>query len=892
MTTTVDRPTRTRPATLVDAILARALDDPDRPCLIGADETLSWGAFAARVGAVAAAYAGARRLVLLTPGRDIDSVVEYVGALAADQVVLLAPPPERRRPGPDPAAQWIASWDPDVVVDPGSDLDHEGRTWRRGDRHASAHTLHPDLALLLGTSGSTGSPKLVRQGHAGVLANAEAIADTLDVRADDVAATTLPLHYCYGLSVLHSHLLRGATLSLTDDSVLAPAFWERARRDGVTTFPGVPHTFELLARRGFSREDLPTLRYLTQAGGRMPPGRVRALAQQGRREGWDLVVMYGQTEATARMAVLPAERAERAPDAIGLPLPGTSFSLEPLAGPAVTGTPDTPPGVGELVFHGPNVMLGYATDSADLARGQEVTALRTGDLARRRDDGLWQVVGRCSRLAKPHGVRVDLDHLERSLAAGGLVASVADAGDRIVVAVCSGARPVDTDRVRDDVTAASGLPPVAVEILALPDLPRLDNGKVDYPALAALPTEATAEAGTETGMEAGTEAGTGAGAERAATPLDRQVAALYARVLGLREVARDDSFTTLGGDSLSYVEASLGLERILGHLPGDWPTRSVARLAAAEPTSAVARSRRGSVVETNVVLRALAILTIVASHANLVALLGGAHLLLAVVGFNLARFQLSAPDRLERTRRIARGLGRVVLPSVVVIGVVAALSPAITWRQTLLLTSLTEWTWSEPRWSYWFIEALAQSLIVIALLLAVPALDRASRRWPFAFPLLLTIALVPLRKDWFDIPGDHVHRVHGVLWLVVLGWAAAQARTTAQRCLVTAVGLAMTPGLFIGLERHLYLALGLVVLVWVPHLRMPRWVAGLIVPIAGASLWIYLLHWQVYPHLEDRWPLAATVLSVLVGILGWRLWESGAGVVRRLVRHARPTPAA
>ena len=100
----------------------------------------------------------------------------------------------------------------------------------------------------------------------------------------------------------------------------------------------------------------------------------------------------------------------------------------------------------------------------------------------------------------------------------------------------------------------------------------------------------------------------------------------------------------------------------------------------------------------------------------------------------------------------------------------------------------------------------------------------------------------------------------------------------------------MTPGLFVGLERHLYLAVGLVVLVWVPHLRMPRWAARLLIPVAGASLWIYLLHWQVYPHLEDRWPLAATLLSVLVGILGWRLWEAGAGVVRRLVHRARPAP--
>jgi acyl-CoA synthetase (AMP-forming)/AMP-acid ligase II len=393
-----------RPGTLVGAVLAAAAERPEQVALHGPgpEGVTTWADLVARVHRAAAEYAGARRLVLLVPGNDVDSVVEYLAALLADQVVLLAAGPA--------VAGLVEAWDPDVVADPATGRRTFCRTTSLGaaDPTASAHDLHPELSLLLSTSGSTGSPKLVRLSHAAVLANAEAIADALGIRADDVAATTLPLHYCYGLSVLHSHLVRGAAVSLTDASVLDDGFWEQARRGGVTTFPGVPHTFELLARRGFSREDLPSLRYLTQAGGRMVPARVRELAAQGAREGFDLVVMYGATEATARMAVLAPASTAAAPGSIGRPLAGASFELAPVEG--------AEPGVGELVFHGPNVMLGYATAPGDLALGRTTHELRTGDLARRRGDGLWEVVGRRSRIAKVFGLRVDLDRAERELA--------------------------------------------------------------------------------------------------------------------------------------------------------------------------------------------------------------------------------------------------------------------------------------------------------------------------------------------------------------------------------------------------------------------------------------------------------------------------------------------
>lgn len=826
MTTTPQvRPT---PAPLI----AHLASFGERRALVTAAGTLSYADLARRVEEAAAAYAGGRRLVLLTPGNDVDSVVEYVAALAAEQVVLVSSP--TAAPGLEEA------YAPDVVAGP------QGREWRSGE---SRHTLHPDLALLLSTSGSTGSPKLVRLARDGVLANAVAIAETLGIRDTDLAATTLPLHYCYGLSVLHSHLLRGAGLLLTDLSVVDECFWDLVREHGVTTIPGVPHTFELLERAGFADRDVPSVRALTQAGGRMSPERVRAVAELGQRRGFDLFVMYGATEASARMSVLPPDLALTAPESIGRPLPGTSFALSPVE--------DAGDGVGELVFTGPNVMMGYAESPAGLAAGRTVDALHTGDLARRRPDGLWEVVGRTSRIAKVCGLRIDLDRVERTLALAGTVTAVADAGDRLVVGVVDGARPVDAGAVRRAAADSAGLAPTGVEVVVLPDLPRLANGKVDHRALATLADTSAPHVPHD------------AAAPR---PTAADVTALLARLLGRPEATPDDSFVALGGDSLSYVEVSLRLEDLLGHLPAGWPTMPATALAGAAP----GRRRRGVAVETNVALRALAIVTIVGSHANLFTLLGGAHVLLAIVGFNLGRFQLGDRSRAERTRAVLRGLARVVVPSVVVIGAVAAVSRDITWKQAALLTAFTEWSWSEPRWSYWFVEALALAVLVLAAILAVPAVDRATRRHPFATPVVLTLLLLPTRYDLVGMPGDHVHRAHGVLWLLTLGWAMSQARTTRQRLLVSALVLALVPGFFSvgGLDRHVYLTLGLLALTWVQQVRLPALVGPVVGVVAASSLWIYLLHWRVYPWFEVDFPLLATLLSLAVGVVA-------AGAVRR-----------
>ncbi|WP_258190888.1 AMP-binding protein [Arthrobacter sp. PAMC25284] len=243
----------------------------DSPAILTRSGILSYQELADRVTALARRLGPVRRLVALAAANDVDSLVAYLAALESGHPLIVVPADK-----PSALDAVLSVYDPDVVL-----RSRAGAAGFDERRPGTAHELHPDLALLLSTSGSTGSPKLVRLSHANVQSNAEAIADYLGIGPGDRAATTLPMSYSYGLSVINSHLLRGAGLVLTEHSVVDPCFWDLFRSAGATSFAAVPYTFELLERVGFAGMDLPRLRYVTQAGGRLDPDTVHSFAELG-----------------------------------------------------------------------------------------------------------------------------------------------------------------------------------------------------------------------------------------------------------------------------------------------------------------------------------------------------------------------------------------------------------------------------------------------------------------------------------------------------------------------------------------------------------------------------------------------------------------------------------
>jgi acyl-CoA synthetase (AMP-forming)/AMP-acid ligase II len=822
------------------ALVHRLASRGDRPALLTADGAVTYGELAVRVADLAERLGPTRRLVLLPMTNTVEAVTAYLAALAGGHPVLLT------ADTPDSLDALRRAYDPDVVLRAGG-----GTVELLERRTGTSHDLHPDLALLLSTSGSTGSPKLVRLSRGNLLANATAIADYLDLRQNDRAITSLPAHYCYGLSVLHSHLLRGAAVVLTDLSVVDACFWDLARRHRVTSLAGVPFTFELLDRAGFAEMDLPHLRYVTQAGGRLPPDRVRRFAELGQRRGWDLFVMYGQTEATARMAYLPPEHALTHAHTIGRPIPGGAFALEP-----VDGVED---GTGELVYRGPNVMLGYAEHRADLALGATVDRLRTGDLARRTGPGLYEIVGRRSRFAKLFGLRLDLERLEARLAEDGTAALLAEADGALVAAVAGGAAPRP---VQQRLAAMAGIPARAVVVVPVPELPRLSNGKPDHAAVRAL-----APAGLPTPEP-----------RRPAADVLTALQDLYGDVLDLSDVDPDSTFVGLGGDSLSYVELSVRLEELLGRLPAGWhtaPLRELARASGPAPAvTAAVPLRRLRPVETSVVLRAVGILVIVSSHAGLFTLQGGAHVLLAVAGFNLARFQLTGSPPSVRAARLLRGVTRVAVPSVVWIAVVHAVTGFYSWQNVALVNAFLGPDVFGPTWQYWFVETLVWTVLATALLLRLPVVDRAERAAPFGFAMVLLGMALLLRFGVvvLDTGPDRWHTPHLVLWFFLAGWAAARATTQAHRLAVTAAVLLALPGYFATMPRTLLVLGGLLLLIWCRTLPVPARLVGPAVSLASASLYVYLTHFQVL-HVFDS-AAAEVAASLAVGLLYARLADA------------------
>jgi acyl carrier protein len=779
----------------------------EQPCLLDGDDVLTYRELHDRVQRACRDLDGPRQVQAVRMRNDLESVVAYLACRRAGHPVLLLPP---------------------------AGGDHLEATY------AGATDLHPDLALLLSTSGTTGSPRLVRLSTDSLRANTRAIAAYLGLGADDRGITSLPLHYCYGLSVLHTHLHTGAALVLSTASVVDPCFRDAMDRHRVTNLAGVPHTFELLERAGFGEWSFPHLRFVTQAGGRLAPHRVRRLAEQGRRDGWRLFVMYGQTEATARMAYLPPELAAECPEAIGIPVPGGALSLDPH---------------GELVYRGPNVMMGYADAPEDLALGRCVDELRTGDRAVQRPDGLWQITGRTSRFLKVFGLRIDLDHAEQLLERGGIEGRCTGTDETGLVV----ATTADPGAACDLLTGQLGLPRTAVQGLRLAEWPTLANAKLDYRTI----LEAAGAAGpVSTG-------GTPPPTERAQRPGD--VRDLFVARFG--DAAQDPgaTFSSLGGDSLSYVEASLDLEEVLGCLPPDW------HLTPVDELERIARPPigRGATVETGVVLRSVAIALVLARHTALVDVAGGAHMLLAVSGFNFSRFGLDAVLRRDRISPLLTGIARLALPGALWVGFVILVSGEAVWANAAFVQVFDAPEHWAPRWRYWYLEAIVQIMAVLALALWVPAVRRAVRLHPFALPMGLAIGALATRYQLIAIGPElrQFHMAPSIVWLFLAGWAAQRADTVAQRLAVTAYAVVCIHGFFGDALREAFVMATLVALVWIPAVRVPRNLTRPLGAVAGASLYLYLTHWQVYEPLDDHGVpgVVGFAASVAVGIGLWRV---------------------
>ena len=375
-------------------------------------------------------------------------------------------------------------YSPRYIISPRSKNGFSGRTRYDGSSYVILEVgsgmnaqPHSDLAQLFTTSGSTGSPKLVRVSYRNIASNAASIAEYLKIRESDRPVTSLPMHYSYGLSVINSHLLTGATLLLTNKSLVSRGFWNFVKQQKATSIAGVPYTYEVMDRIRFTQLSLPHLTTMTQAGGKLNETLTRKFAEFCATNGKKYFTMYGQAEATARMSYLPCEHALLKVGSIGRAIPGGELSLVDEHRKPIT-TSDT---VGELVYKGDNVSIGYAECCEDLISSDLNNGiLYTGDMARFDTDGFFYIVGRNKRFIKIFGNRVGLDETENLIRQHGWECACVGHDDLMVVYVTS---ERDVEAVRSFLDKKTQINKHALQIRIVSVIPRNTSGKTAYSQL-------------------------------------------------------------------------------------------------------------------------------------------------------------------------------------------------------------------------------------------------------------------------------------------------------------------------------------------------------------------------------------------------------------------------
>jgi acyl-coenzyme A synthetase/AMP-(fatty) acid ligase len=462
----------------------------DRICLQEDDGFLLSYGQVEEFGVRLAEAAGGRCLVFILCGNSIGAVAGHIAFIEHGIVPLLLNANIDRELLDNllalycPSYLWIPKERPERMI--GQVVLEEYGYCLIKTGFGARHDLHDNLGLLLTTSGSTGSPKFVRQSYENIRVNAEQIAEYLELDSSERPVTTLPMNYTYGLSIIHSHLLVGATMLLTDKGLMQREFWDFFKTAEATSFGGVPYTYEMLERLRFRRMELPSLRYMTQAGGKLSPELHKKFAQYAIENNKKFIVMYGQCEATARMGYLPAEDSLRKYGSMGIAIPQGKFTLVDVNGQEITNAGVT----GELVYTGPNVTMGYAQTPRELALGDERNGrLETGDMAQRDEEGYYYIVGRKKRFLKVYGNRVNMDELEGLLKCqyGDVDCCCAGTDDHVIIFATqetgkkiTGQYEDMADVIKKFISEKTGLNRTAFQVVTVPEIPKNDAGKIQY----------------------------------------------------------------------------------------------------------------------------------------------------------------------------------------------------------------------------------------------------------------------------------------------------------------------------------------------------------------------------------------------------------------------------
>ncbi|HWE47067.1 MAG TPA: amino acid adenylation domain-containing protein [Caulobacteraceae bacterium] len=754
----------------------------------------------------------------------------------------------------------------------------------------TAEASPDDPAYLLFTSGSTGAPKGVACSHRPLVNFVAWQARTFGLNADDRFTMLSGLSHDPILRDIFTPLSLGASIHIPSQSVLTAPGGLRAwfGETRVTVAHITPQLGGLLTTGAAASERLPDLRRVFWGGDVLRRASVKALARLA--PDCESVNFYGATETP--QAVAFHRVAGHGPDGalpIGRAVDGFTLQVVDATGrPAPNGEP------GEIVVRSQLLTLGYVRDGMLPQARTEEAFYATGDVGVMDDDGQITVRGRSDDQLKIRGFRVEMAEITAAALAfptGVAQAITLNVGDRERPRLCSFVQPaegrvIDTDALRRHLEMRLPAYMVPERIVATTAMPLLPNGKIDRQALIAAEQAAAVSPATADATLAGAEA---------------VLVAKWSDVFPGRPVTRASSFAGLGGDSLSYVNAYLGLEQVLGRVPEGWTTLAIEQLAAGA-TRGVKRGLFAS-LESAMVLRALAIVLVVASHFQLVYSGGAAtSALFWVSGFLFGGLQLRECDRLKSLEPIARLLRGVAVPLAVltfpIIALKAVTHHGVDLSNLLMNVDLLDYTQQPPGPDYllWYVHCVVHMLLIIGGLVLGFRLLRVRRP---ALAAIVTAAILGALSR-FILPAFYLPD----FWRApVAGLSVFGHSPTAH---LATFALAALAGLLDGRKRQIALAVTLAyaalsgpsygwidsaaiaataaALVLAPRLRLPRVLQAPIYATAGASLFIYLLHFRFLQIVNGALHLpviAAFAAAIVGGVAAWRAWNFGAKILAR-----------
>lgn len=925
---------------LDDLLFHAAALGPDKPALIFQKETIPYSRLAADVRR----FAHALRNTGISPGARIgiflekrpEAVVAIMGSSAADAVFVPANPALRpaqvahlvkdcgiellvtsraRIPELEEALASCASLQRIVFVEdedapsPGTGIPsqslrrflesgHDGElTWPRG--------ADTGMVGILYTSGSTGESKGVMLSHRNFVARAECVSEYLDIHADDRILHLPHYSFGFGLDQLFNGFQAGAC-GVLHNYVTPQALMKVLLEQRITGLAGVPTALAALTALDWPLEIREHLRYIAVAGGRMPEGATRALRCLVPEAG--IFLMYGQTE-TLRSTFLAPSEVDRYPNSMG-----RAISVAKIYVVRADGTLCDPDEPGELVQTGDTVALGYwnapertaqifRPAPAMSAPGSEpAMAVWSGDIVTYDKDGRLYYVGRQDDLIKTSGYRVSPTEIEDVLHASGLVESAAVVGvkhselDQVVVAFVTTRGHETLDRDSLLAYCRRQLPGYMLpyQIIHRDVLPLNANSKIDRRRLVSEYGEQLHDTVLErpraqlekpgaakTDFMSRTLEFLGVRRRRSAS-----VGEIFASAFNLKSIDDQKSFSSLGGDSLSYVDVSLGLEDFLGHLPENWENMSIQELEQ------IPRSNSSSTtVAPDVLLRAAAILGVVALHNRYTSLSGGPSLLFALSGWSFARFAWTG-DPSHVRRSIFGTMMRIVIPTMLLM-LMFFLGDGIWHWSTLLFYNNLIAAASPLFWEgSWFVQVLFQILLFMGILAFIPGVAPFGEKHSYTFGILLTVGGFLLHYVMAKTVHTNVMTFGNLpqyfLWQFALGWLILSSKTQMQRVITLLILFGMLGALTtiidltgdytMEINAPYWLVVGTLLLLWMPSVPLPRIMAAPIVTIAKSTLFIYLFHWP-FNVVAFRWlGIHGGPLGIIVGVTGglavWALYET------------------